>query len=240
MRKWFALGDESPYIPPAAPRNWPAQGPTHADTLRKDVNGNFLFTNQSDDIPQPLNLIAVPGGPGDHHPVFDIGGPTQVLRQYPDHIHEGETLGFGGVEASVPWTLDDVLTFNGESFTEYPNSKDGHQEKPQIIATGTVIPVHATDVDAGNKPCDSGFKPDTSSTEAKEINTLCVCDGYKVGVGRVLTDSSFHHFLDLNLIGDPCAIGEKTQGFDSQFLSDMKAFFINCVVWLANPRWLKQ
>lgn len=49
----------------------------------------------------------------------------------------------------------------------------------------------------------------------------------------MLTDTSFHHFADLNLIGDPCAVKEKTQGFDLKLLNEMDAFFINIVRWLA-------
>ena len=236
MRKWYSKQDTTVGIPPNAPRNWPSQGATRADTLQKDVDGDFHFTNQSDDIPQPLNLIAVPGEVGGHHPLFDIGGPSKVLRHYPDHMHEGETLGFGGVETSEPWTLDDELTFCGKTFTEYP-THEGQQEKPQIIATGTIIPDHETTVEP-NKLCESGFLPELAKTEAKQINTIAVYDGYKVGKGRVLTDSSFHHFLDLNLIGDPCATAEKTRGFDHRFLRDMEKFVLNCVFWLANARLL--
>ena len=237
MRKWFGKDQIGLDTPTKVPTNWPAFGPTRADTLQKDVSGTFHFTNQSDNIPQPLKLVSVPWSLGDHHPLFEIDSPTKVLRHFPDHMHEGETLGFGGVEDSVPWTLDDVLVFCGEKFTEYPKSKDGHQEQPQIIAMGTVIADHSTTVEP-NKLYESGFQPDDSKTEAKHINTLSVYDGYKTGVGRVLTDSSFHHFLDLNLIGDPCAVAEKTRGFENQFLSDMGKFFLNCVFWLANPRLL--
>ena len=46
------------------------------------------------------------------------------------------------------------------------------------------------------------------------VDMLGAYDGHKVRVGRVVTDSSFHHYLDLNLIGDPCAsTGRRQQGF---------------------------
>jgi hypothetical protein len=240
MRKWFAEGDQSPYakksIPANAPRNWPISGPKRADTLQKDTKGLFNFTNQSDSIPQKLELVPVKDLPGGYHPVLELPGQgsakVRYLEHFPDHMHEGETLGFGGVEGSTPWTLDDVLTFEGEQFKEYPKTAEGRQEVPMIIAKGTVIGGHTTTVESG-KPCDSGFRGDDAPTEAKQINTLSLYDGHKVGVGRVLTDSSFHHFLDLNLIGDPCARGERRRGLDSEFLDDMTAFFHNCVAWLA-------
>lgn len=80
---------------------------------------------------------------------------------------------------------------------------------------------------------------DRTALEAKQINTLSVYDGHRVGVGRVLTDLSFHHFLDLNLIGDPCATDVKTQGFDAGLRADMSSFFRTCDFWLANPSYCK-
>jgi hypothetical protein len=94
---------------------------------------------------------------------------------------------------------------------------------------------HETLVEQG-KLCESGFETDVAITVAKTINTLSVYDGYIVGIGRVLTDSSFHHFCDLNLIGDPRAVKEKTRGIDLELLEEMDAFFINVVIWLAHPR----
>ena len=232
MRKWFAKEDEDESIPAQAPRNWPVGGEDRADTLQKDTEDKYLFTNQSDNIPQPLKLINVPDV--GIHPIFDLGN-QKVLEHFPDHFHEGEVLGFGGVDkrTSEPWTLDDTLTFNREKFVEYP-SKNSHQEVPRIVAVGTVIGGHSTVVEKG-KLCESGFYPDNAVTNPKTINTLSVYDGHKVGIGRVLTDSSFHHFCDLNLIGDPCAVKQKTQGFDLGFLEQMDAFFINVVKWLSRP-----
>ncbi|KAI9653040.1 MAG: hypothetical protein M1831_006247 [Alyxoria varia] len=242
MRKWFALGDDSPYrklaLPDSAPRNWPVNGSTRADTLQKDTEGIYNFTNQSDDIPQPLQLVKnVPGTDG-LHPVFNLGN-GKVLESFPDHFHEGEVLGFGGVDrpSSIPWALDDTLVFGGERFVEYPKPAAAGEERPlpQIIAMGHCIGGHATNVE-GDKLCDSGFEPDLKPTEEKHINTLATYDGHAVNVGRVLTDSSFHHFTDLNVIGDPCAAGAKTNGLSSGFLNDLNQFYINTVKWLAKNK----
>jgi hypothetical protein len=56
MRKWFARYDKDPSIPPRAPRYWPVHGEDRADTLQKDDDGRYLFTNQSDNVPQPLTI----------------------------------------------------------------------------------------------------------------------------------------------------------------------------------------
>jgi hypothetical protein len=232
MRKWLDSDHVTSEIP-AGVRNWPRTGPTRADTLQKDAAGEFHFTNQSDDIPQPLTLIRLPDD-NRYHPVFEIS-PGKYLEHFPDHMHEGETLGFGGVPESVPWILNDVLTFEGKKFVEYPPLDGPKMEKPlpRVIAMGSVLGGHSTGVEP-NKLCESGFRPDPSETQEKKINTLSVYDGRKVGVGRVMTDSSFHHLADLNVIGDPCASGVKTRGLQTGFLDEMGAFVIKCVVWLAN------
>ena len=104
--------------------------------------------------------------------------------------------------------------------------------------------------DSDYEPCEGAFRADPAQTIGKRINVLCAYDGRNAetttyfqspGVGRVVTDSSFHHYLDLNLIGHPCGVGAKTQGFrtpaGTEVLAGLKAFFVNTVVWLANiPR----
>jgi hypothetical protein len=60
-----------------------------------------------------------------------------------------------------------------------------------------------------------------------------------VNVGRIVTDSSFHHFLDLNLLGDPCSlVPAKKQGFNASAagqaqLREISAFYVNMATWLA-------
>lgn len=120
-----------------------------------------------------------------------------------------------------------------------------------IIATGPVIKGHSTIVVGPPQGCEqSNFHSANLATLGKTINVLCVYDGQNActtdsfqspGVGRVVTDSSFHHYLDLNLMGDPCGVGSKQLGLrtlrGAPLLADLKAFYINTVVWLANrPR----
>lgn len=158
MRKWFAKEDRDPPIPSKCPRNWPVQGPERADTLQKNTENSYHFTNQSDNIPQPLTLVDVPGT--GIHPVFDLGF-QEVLADFPDHFHEGEVLGFGGVDrkSSELWILDETIKTKGQSLIEYP-IKGSHTELPRIIATGNVIDGHQTAVERG-KLCESGFEPTT-------------------------------------------------------------------------------
>ena len=78
------------------------------------------------------------------------------------------------------------------------------------------------------------------------IGIICAYDGRAANVGRIVTDSSFHHYLDLNLIGDPCGSSPDRQtGFSPSglrgqvpaggVLDDLQQFYVNTVTWLAKP-----
>jgi hypothetical protein len=93
-----------------------------------------------------------------------------------------------------------------------------------------------------DKPCENkNFSADTSTCVVRTNNTLAAYDGATVNVGRIVTDSSFHHFLDLNLLSDPCSlIPAKQQGFTASaagqaHLREISAFFVNTATWLAWP-----
>ncbi len=221
MRKWFSESDDDSRIPALAPKNWPGSGATRADTLQADLDGSWHFDNQSDDQPQKLTAVLQAGLA---HPILQ--GPDGPLAIFPDHMHEGEV--------ALPWTLNDTLTFNGQSFLEYP-SLDGHQEGPSIIARGTVNGGHTTVVE-GSLCEQQNFVSDGTPTApgGRSLDILCAYDGHKVGVGRVVTDSSFHHYIDLNVIGDPCGVAEKQQGLTKgPHFAEMAAFYNRTVLWLA-------
>ena len=244
MRKWFGRAKDLPAgYPTTALRydgttvtsvNWPGisgnpdPGVGRADTLQQnpaDTAAQFQFDDQSDGIPQPLsfphNVV---------HPILQ--GSTGALSRFPDHMHEGEVV--------TPSSLSAVLTFNGQSFTEYP-TLNGFQPKPSVIATGNIVPGHGTKVEGPS--CEqNNFATDPVPTVANTIGIVCAYDGRGAGVGRVVTDSSFHHYLDINLIGDACGTtSDRMQGFGSGFttpapgsvLADLQAFYVNTVVWLA-------
>lgn len=236
MRKWYQDGDTD--LPAGAPTNWPGGGTDRADTLVQGRNDEWDFDNQSDDKPQTLLF---PGG--FIHPI--LNGSNGPINTFPDHMHEGEVLGFGGIsgpDIRTPWNVNEPLSIGGEKIVEYPTF-NGHQELPQIIATGTVTGGHTTTIESSLDPrgCESQqFSSDTSAVSAKSINILSVYDGHAVGVGRVVTDSSFHHYLDLNLTGDPCSIAPKTLGFGTDagqpVMKAMQDYYVNLANWLAGPQ----
>ena len=67
-------------------------------------------------------------------------------------------------------------------------------------------------------------------------------DGHRSGVGRVVTDATWHHFVNINLVGD---IGEpegtvKSLGFlasasGQAHFEEIKTYYRNIATWLARP-----
>ena len=246
MRKWFGRAQDQPAGYPATLKNyagtavtsvnWPGvsndpnPGVGRADTLVQnpsDTATTFQFDDQSDAIPQQLSF---PGGIV--HPI--LRGANGALGRFPDHMHEGEV--------ATPSDLTASLTIGGHPYTEYP-TVSGTQPAPAVIATGNIVAGHSTMVDGSS--CEQmNFSPDNTPTVANTIGTLCAYDGHAAGVGRIVTDSSFHHYLDLNLVGDPCgSSADRMAGFglalqapaSGSVLAEMQAFYANTVIWLARP-----
>ncbi len=228
MRYWYwDEGDIPADVPPGGQANWPAVNETRADTVQPSTGGGFFFDGQSDHIPQPLTVL-VPA-----HPILQV--PSGVLNRYPDHMHEGEVV--------VPWATNGTFSFSGSPMrTEYRALGGMPPELPQILATGTVL-AHTTENSPGYTGS-SGGSGGNATVARPPLGILCAYDGRKAGVGRVVTDSSFHHLLDVNLIGDPqggklggATFTDTHQGFNAvpDMLADMHAFFNNTVAWLARP-----
>lgn len=238
-RCWYGTGDGHSPMPAGFPRNFPPTGSARADTTQTNPLGDYSafpapfvwFENQSDAVPQPITPASSPA-----HPILRRNGQDIVV--YPDHMHEGQTLG------EVPgYDYDQTLSFDGEDFVEFP-SVDGEQPKPEVIATGQVLANTSRAVADGS---DIG----SGSASVKTVNTLSVYDGRLAGVGRIVTGATFHHYVDINLTGDTDVVpgqaqtrvgpdGAKGHGFahpgaEATF-ADIKAVFVNITNWLARPR----
>ena len=213
----------------------PIAGVGRSDTLQKnptDTTTQFQFDDQSDAIAQPLVFPTVPV-----HSILE--GSRGPINRFPDHMHEGVVV--------TPASLSEVVTIGGQTFVEYP-SAGTYQPVPSIVATGAIVGGHGTIVEGASCEINT-FTTDMTPTVPAKLGILCAYDGRGVGVGRVVTDSSFHHYLDLNLIGDPCGTTtDRMQGFaaglvDSNHdpvtppatgvLADLRDFYVNTVVWLA-------
>ena len=101
-------------------------------------------------------------------------------------------------------------------------TKNGHQERPYVIGWGKI-------------------KDPDATRHGQEIGVVSAYDGHNVDVGRIVADSTWHHWFDINLTGlagEPPA--SPYSGFDATAdglaaLKKIDAYFLNCGVWLAPP-----
>lgn len=98
--------------------------------------------------------------------------------------------------------------------TEWP--ADGpYQPKPEIVAWGRVVDPSLTHV-------------------GQEFGVVAAYDGQRVGYGRVVADSSWHHWFDVNLVGQA---GTDTHGFYTPcgfpVLLKIDSYYLNVGMWLA-------
>ena len=99
-------------------------------------------------------------------------------------------------------------------------TKSGHQETPYVIAWGKI-------------------KDPAATKHGQEIGVASAYDGHTVDVGRIVADSTWHHWFDINLTGT-AASPSPYAGFDATpagqaALKKIDAYFLNCGVWLAPP-----
>lgn len=99
-------------------------------------------------------------------------------------------------------------------------TKLGHQEQPEVIAWGRI-------------------KDPAATKHGQEIGLVSAYNGHNVDVGRILADSTWHHWFDINLTGF-AAPPSPYAGFDATpagqaALKKIDAYFLNCGVWLAPP-----
>ncbi len=195
MRRWL-FGEP---VPAGAPVSPSAVGADRMDTIQPGRDGAFIFENQSDDIPQSIEprwyekdhgckFACSTGGRYPHPLLCSPDGPVIYL---PDHMHEGI--------CEVPDNLGGrSFTTGGKTCLEYPPPLSGGGPlAPEVVATGTVIGGHPTPA----LNCEI-HTPSDIRTESRTFGLIGAWDGHKAGRGRVVVDSTFHHFVNINLTGD--------------------------------------
>ena len=203
-------------------------GPRRNDTNRVGTSPGFQFADQSDTTPQPIQpriysrqlafiRFTFP------HPL--LCGRNGVIKVMPDHPHEGECI--------EPSDVDLDLDFGGPLGPEYPPAAGGGARPlPEVISTNSVL--------AGNN---SGGK---DPTESHTFGGISAYDGHLANVGRVVTDATWHHFVNVNLIGDltlpagdpksrhfPGGGGFLASAAGQAHLEEIRNYYRNLGVWLA-------
>lgn len=189
-------------------------GPTHVDTthnMRGEPDPNMETMHQQEDtIPQNIHFqwgLKLPGQtPPQPHMLFQTrrstAGSSGTIRFLPDHVHEG------AIKIPVDYTQTDK-----EGKPIWP-SKNGLQPRPEMIAWGT------------------NYALPGPSTISRTVGLVAAYDGHSVGVGNIVAHSTWHHFVNVNLVG--FLVG--TQPTDTlQLIGD---YLSNLAVYLHNPKQL--
>ncbi len=217
-------------------RDWssvPMSGTTRLDTV-VDAGGDGIdqFEDQSDAIAQRIFPVFFSnGGPCDLastwsvHPVLQH--PSGAVDCLPDHPHESECLAptpVAGMHAGIE---------------EWPAPKAGGPRIAPVLV--------AKSISAGR------FRVGTNRDSKPPVMPRCfgaisAYDGHPAGVGRIVCDATWHHFINLNLNGGEAPsdakgaerIGLYVRGCDgskaptAEFLK-IQTYFHNTIRWLAPP-----
>ena len=139
------------------------------------------------------------------HPTL---GPINVM---PDHAHEGLCVENADINMAGTYNFD-----GGPAEAEYPNAIDGGAKpEPLIIAYGSNL---------GDPPYNFSKGAQPARTKNPMIS---VYDGHRAGVGRVATDSTWHHWMDVNI--------DNLKAANNDNWKKISRYFINLAVWLNPP-----
>jgi hypothetical protein len=189
-------------------RKWTrAQGvPSFADEDRHETLVHFsqtgLMGQEGDRWPQRILPVYRDRGPFFYQPFPHplLCGRTGVIDHFPDHMHEGSVIEDEDVQ------LDDPLGIPGYNADEFPSAPAGLRPRPEVIAHGLTT------------------SPDA---QTKLFGLLGVYDGDPVGLGRVVVDSTWHHWFSTNLVG--------FQAEAPGFYARMQDYYRNVALWLSTP-----
>jgi hypothetical protein len=192
-------------------RRYPApidQSPGWNTTLEEGPDENSTFDNDDQSDDLPQTIIYK------RFPVWSQLGLKPLYRPHPVLC---------GPDGPIDVLPDhrhegEAIAPTGEKLgAEWPTRDDGHQERPFVIACGKTKEPGAGD---------------------REFGVVSAYDGHNVNVGRIVADSSWHHWFDFNLTGidvRPHYLGFEATPRGRAALKKIDAYFLNCGVWLAPP-----
>jgi len=172
--------------------------------------------HQGDETPQPIQWVTWQRS---FWPIFWKKRPHPVLchptlgpiNVMPDHAHEGLCIETADIDPANTFDFDAT-----GAKAEYPNAVGGGPKPlPQIIAYGSTLGDPPYNFDKGPQPARAKFP------------MISVYDGHLAGVGRVATDSTWHHWMDVNIGTFKAA--------DNDYWKKISRYFINLAVWLNPP-----
>ncbi len=199
MRRWWS--STGPNGEPSAP---PPLGATRHDTTQPGPDNVTNFEDQSDEVAQPITPALYSAGLSTKlgylarkylpHPL--LCSPQGAITFLPDHMHEGW--------CEVPTSVSGTFILGGSTMREYPdytpaNAPPGYMPtplEPEVVATGHV------NQNTTSPALDTAHTGGTALTNEMTFGVIGAWDGHRVGKGRVVVDSTWHHFFNINLTGD--------------------------------------
>jgi hypothetical protein len=171
---------------------------------RGDIAGSndvYEFSDQSDQFPQRLyvNFRTTTGGVGLAHPLLQLPASNRAIEVFPDHPHEGECI--------IP---SDLTTKLADGTTD---------EWPPAIGVPVSPEMVALTMSHGN-----AF-PGKEAVTPRSFIAICAYDGQMANVGRVVTDATWHHFININIKPGMSALAGRD-------LADIKQYYANLATWL--------
>jgi len=126
----------------------------------------------------------------------------------PDHPHEGWCYENDEIDLTAP------ISVPGLTGDEYPDV-GGNRPAPTIIAYGTTTPNPPYMLAKGPSP-------------EKRFGMISVYDGRPSNVGRVVTDSTWHHWFDENI--------EDIEILGGENWDKISRYYLNVAMWLSPPQ----
>ena len=211
MRRWAANETPSASESDRITTNLPGDDRQYAFDDEEDSHPQRLYPNFA--VGSDRIVLAPPNGPSPARP------PHPILRQsdgsaldvYPDHPHEGE--------CRVDVDLGSTFELDGTAVAEWPRAGFLWRPRPRAVAYS---------MSAGN-----GFSTPRRKTAVvpRSFISIAAFDGQVAGVGRVVTDSTWHHYINRNLKGMKSADGSSNGD-----LRRIERFWRNTLTWLAPAR----
>jgi hypothetical protein len=212
-------------------------GPDRLSTMLSGDDELYEFADESDIHPQRLflNRNTVAGGAGNPHPLMQAQNGRAIVH-IPDHPHEGECI--------IPEDLETTFELDGENKREWPLEIGGNDPiSPEIVAKSMsaggplFFPLAPGEVPGGPNDTPKAIPI------PREFIAIAAYDGHRAGVGRVVTDATWHHFLDINIDGTgarprPDGDGAPRHGLrgngadDSPVMMRLRQHWRNLAEWL--------
>jgi hypothetical protein len=228
MRKWLFFEKDIPEGQKAPD----TEDSTRIDTLREGVDPGYQSDDQSDYVPQEIYPTFRVSNSCATEPHYLLSYGRDVINVLPDHMHEGECL--------VPTKLDTTYECDGKKFDEFPPSTiSGQRVPPEAVAVA---------VSAGGY---FSAYPIVTPVEPRSYYAITAYDGHLVhkvvnglpegiGIGRVVVDATFHHFVNINLNGAGSSNPQKKGLYDSdgnptKEYRAIKQYYRNILTWLCPP-----